>query len=269
MYFATSSRSLVFELSRTAQVVPRPPLSLPPPRSALTGSAISSRETARYRALHQPAIPQEPSLQGHSEVAEKSEDHMGHGQVHTRPPPERDRDRVLSVACSKQPFFSKAGQRCRCSRPVPRRTRSGLRKGFVVRAVARSQQGFITPRSTTRRRRNSTRTGSWGWSRSCVPRQVMLPFSHTYFFGGSCGKNSRRAFAQLSDSALIRQMCGLCCIIRFVQYFLGPTKALRLTTSFQDACTFAHYVLDQKISLMVLSLEIARDVLSRVWPCGT
>ena len=63
--------------------------------------------------------------------------------------------------------------------------------------------------------------------------------------------------------------------VRFVLHhsvrpiFSGPTKALRLTMSFQDACTFVHYVLDQKISLIVFSLEIARDVLSRVWPCGT
>ena len=103
MYFATSLRSSVFRLSLTVQVRTVPPSFPPYYRSTLTGSP--SCRSARHSALPKPALPQEPALQGAPEVLGPYSRCAGNGQVHTRAPPERDWDRVLSLARSKNyPF---------------------------------------------------------------------------------------------------------------------------------------------------------------------
>jgi hypothetical protein len=138
----------------------------------LTGSVVSSCQTPRYRALHQPAIPQEPSLQGPSEVAGRCEGYAGHGQVHSRQPPGRDRDRILSVAQRKHLFPFECGSKVPLFTSRPRRTRSESRYSFVVRARAILMQVYITLRSATKRRRTSTMTGLRRGSKSYVPQQV-------------------------------------------------------------------------------------------------
>ena len=80
-----------------------PLFSLPYYRSTLTESP--SCRSARHSALPKPALPQEPALQGTPEVLGPYSRCAGNGQVHTRAPPQRDWDRVLSLARSKNyPF---------------------------------------------------------------------------------------------------------------------------------------------------------------------
>lgn len=139
MNFEISSRFLVCSLPRTAKVNHRRATFylLPAHSYVFLFIIIYSCQSARYSALHQPALPQEPPLQGHPKIVGSFMRHARHGQIHTRPPPEQEWNRVLSVARGRSIFLPFRMRPAPLLMPIAfLRTRSESRKTFVMRARA-------------------------------------------------------------------------------------------------------------------------------------